>query len=112
MRGPLERGLLDACYATFEGSWPSPLPGGNLAASARKVMLMAQHINATALESHSFCLQEKSLLETILARQGDMASRTQHSLPRQTGYLVQDLRHMPGTAWIAGGLGNRTVGTD
>src|ERR1017187_7837078 len=106
------RGSSDTSYATFEGFWPSLLSGRNLAGSPRKVMFVARHIDAEPLEAHPLRFQKESLFKAKFARQRDAASSAQDTLPGQTGHMVQHLRDVTGTSWVAGGLGDGTVGAD
>jgi hypothetical protein len=43
---------------------------------------MEIHPDASAAERHSFCLEAKALVQTILTRQGDASSGGDHAMPR------------------------------
>ncbi len=98
--------------ATFEGRQPYVLSEKALRAFAQKVMLIGRKIDPATLEPHSLGFQQESLLEAVFPRQGDTASRSQHSLPGKARYLVQDLGDVTRTPGIARSLGDGAISTD
>lgn len=75
-------------------------------------MLKHRHIDASALETYPFGLQQEPLIEAEFARKGDASSSPQNSLPGQSWHLVQDLSHLAGISGIARRFRNGAVGAD
>jgi len=54
-------------------------------------MLVGLQISSPSAKPYSLRLEQKTLFQSQLSRQRDTPARSEHSLPRQPWYLVEDL---------------------
>ena len=78
--------------------------------SFRELVLVQFHIDAPPPERHAFHLQTQALIERRMSAQLDLTPRSQNPVPGETTRRAQGAGYQPRSAWISGGLGDRSVG--